>query len=300
MSLAVVTCHYNWSNFDNPKRNLNRFLRQMDRLRVPVYGIELAFPNIPFVTEGREHWRQHRVNHRAVLWQKEALLNHAARTMLPRDVDNIAFIDADIEFANTRFQLDTEMVLRHHPAVQMFENARWTDRTGAVEKERTCVARDHLDMAEWRTHPGFAWAMTREFFGAIGGWYETAPLGAGDLAFCYAMEKREIPTAYHRVCSDIGFRNEPDYRTYVERVRTAMQGRTVGWTPGTVYHEWHGDFKDRRYSKRGEIIRDFDASQDIKRHRLGYYTWTRQADETLVRAMKEYFTLRNEDGSPST
>ena len=73
MRLAVICSHFNSGEFHVPRRNLLRFLRQMESLGIPVFVAELAY-------EGREFFLPHgpqvfhfRTDRSNVLWHKENL-----------------------------------------------------------------------------------------------------------------------------------------------------------------------------------------------------------------------------------
>lgn len=295
--LAIVTCHYNWANFDMPVRNLRRFLRQMDRYKVPVYGVELYLRDQEPEMAGQPGWKSIPVKESAILWQKEALLNMAER-MVPDDFDIIAPIDADVEFANPNWHSDTLRAMQFHPIVQLFSDALWTDRRGKVCRQRASVCRLGLDMDRWTTHPGFAWAFRRDLYREMGGWYDIAPMGAGDTLLCVALQKQRLPKKWmDHAYSYLGPKNRGHFDAWMERVREAMRGHSVGYVPGQAIHEWHGDLVNRRYHERARWIEGYDAKRHIRKNRAGYLQWTWLAPAKLKNDMIAYFAQRDEDGT---
>lgn len=294
--LAVITAHFNWAGFDMPVRNLHRFIRQMDRYKVPVYGVELALKNQPFEMAGRKGWRCIEVSEKAILWQKEALLNMAER-MVPKDIEVVAAIDADVEFTNPNWVRDTLRAMRFHPVVQVFETARWTDRRGRIIRSRDAVTKSGLDMDKWTTHPGFGWAFTREMWHRMGGWYDVAPMGAGDTLLCVALSKRPLPKKWmDNAYSYLGPLNSRHFDAWKATVQDAMKGHATGYVPGDLIHEWHGDLKNRNYHRRAEFIEGLSVKRHIKKNRAGYLEWSIWAPPKLRRDMVNYFRLRDEDG----
>lgn len=296
MSLAVTTCHFNWAGYDMPVRNLRRFMRQMDRYKVPVYGVELYLKDTAPEMAGATNWRSIAVSRGAILWQKEALLNMAER-MVPDRYSVIAPIDADVEFVNPNWVRDTMRAMDHHPIVQPFATALWTDRRGNVDLRRPSVARLGLDMTNWTTHPGFAWAFTREIYREMGAWYDVAPMGAGDTLLCVALQKKRLPDEWmEKAYSYLGPKNKGTFDQWAKKVRSAMVGKTVGYISGDLVHEWHGDRKNRRYGERAKWIKGLDIRRHIRRTRAGYLKWTLLAPTKLKNDMINYFSLRDEDG----
>ena len=294
--LACVTCHFNWASFDMPVRNLRRFLRQMDRYKVPVYGVELYLKGQTPEMADRPGWRCIQVKKAAILWQKEALLNMAEK-MVPDEYDIIAAIDADVEFANPNWHADTLRAMQFHPVAQMFSTALWTDRRGNIIKRRHAVTRLGLDMDKWTTHPGFAWAFTREFYRAMGGWYDVAPMGAGDTLLCVALQKKPLPKKWmEHAYSYLGPRNRDHFDAWAKQVRETFRGHAAGYVPGDVIHEWHGDLVNRRYHERAKWIEGYDVRKHTRRTRAGYLVWSMFAPAKLKADMIAYFIGRDEDG----
>lgn len=294
--LAVITCHFNWANFDMPVRNLHRFMRQMDRYNVPVYGVELFLKNHPCEMAGRKGWRCIEVTENAILWQKEALLNMAEK-MVPKEFDVVAAIDADVEFTNPNWERDTLRAMRFHPVVQLFGTAKWTDRRGRIIRTRDAVTKAGLDMDKWTTHPGFAWAFTREFWRQMGGWYDAAPMGAGDTLLCVALQKKPLPEKWiENTYSYLGPLNHAHFDEWKAKVQKAMLGHAYGYVPGDLIHEWHGDLKNRNYHRRHEFIEGYNIRRHVKKSKAGFLEWSFWTPPKLRRDMVNYFALRDEDG----
>ena len=94
--LAVITCHFNFSDFNNPINNLHQFIGKMTSDNVPVFGVELLLPNQQSQTLRYKNWVQILVDpNKNIFWQKECLLNIAEK-LVPDEYDLIAWIDSDI------------------------------------------------------------------------------------------------------------------------------------------------------------------------------------------------------------
>jgi hypothetical protein len=82
-----------------------------------------------------------------------------------------------------------------------------------------------------------------------------------------------------------------------DRVERTIQ-RNVGYVKGTIIHGWHGNFKDRRYRERWDILSTcgYDPDVDIKRDWQGLYTFDKVKPK-LRDLLKHYFLQRNEDST---
>lgn len=84
-----------------------------------------------------------------------------------------------------------------------------------------------------------------------------------------------------------------------QEMATRWIKRDVGFVPGTVGHEFHGNKKDRQYGSRGQILIDnkYDPTTDIKYDHQGLIqleTWEPRQIK-LRDQIRHYFKTRNED-----
>lgn len=286
MSLAVVTCFFNFAGFKRPQANLHRFLRQMARDGVPVYGVELSFDG-RFLTHNEPHW-QHFVPDpaRQSVWQKEASINVAARA-LPPDITSVAWIDADVWFANPNWVSDTEKAVERHDIVQLFDTCHWTSESGTLEKSIASAGRRPLSQ-DWKSHPGFAWAMRRSLWDKAGGLYPFVLSGGGDALMAAAFQNSPI---WDHLWRHAGKDREP----FLRWARN-FKGVSVGHVPGALYHEWHGSIKDRDYYGRAERLVSFEVSRHLEYDKRGLLRWTAEAPAAIIKTAAEYFPSRREDG----
>lgn len=293
--IAVVTCHFNWANFDRPVQNALRFSRQCQAAGIPLFGVELHLESRPAEFRGVPGWRSIQCGERAVLWQKEALHNLALRE-IPAQFTKLAFLDSDLLFANLNWLDQTSAALEETPVVQPFAKAHWTDQRGGILRTKRAAAESGLCMRTWKGHPGFAWAMTREFFSRSGGFYDHAPMGAGDLVFAFAvLREEEGGRDWDRILKDIGPANKDRFHDWCAWVRATLDGAKPSYVEGDVFHEWHGSLESRRYGERSKWIADFTAERDLVRHPLGYWEWSDAASSAQRARMTEYFYQRRED-----
>jgi hypothetical protein len=291
--LAVIACNFNFANYKRPQHNLLRFLRQMDAAGVPVYGIELVKVGQSALMEGNPNWKIVQGTDRSLLWQKEVLMNNAAR-LVPSHIKYIAAVDTDVAFMNPRWVEDTVEALKEHKVVQPFARCVWTDEIGLPNLTRESCAKAGLS-EKWNGHPGFAWAARRDFFLDVG-FYPYALLGAGDTVTAVGTLGIEMLPSSRAA---VGMPNMTNgvLGEWMARARHYMGDTKLGYVDGDLWHEWHGDRKNRAYHTRAEIIKDMDILNDVRMNSLGFLEWTKQADNGMILKVAEYFKGRKEDGN---
>lgn len=285
--LAIVTSHYNFAGYDRPRQNLWRFLRQMKRDEIPVYGVEIyAEKNTP-ITKGIENWVQIEANCNQIMWQKERALNIAEK-MVPSKYDNIAWVDADVWFDRPDWHNATEKALEKYEVVQMFERAYTTNKDGSIFTIRPSVGFKQEFTSKWESHPGFAWAMKRDLWERGGGLFQYAVSGGADALMSVTFMKSEI---WDFVSSLLGANQNP----FLEWSKN-YSSISVGAVPMNCFHEWHGEFKNRGYSLRLEALYAFDSEKHIKIGHNNLLEFTAYTDPNFVMEMINYYYRRREDG----
>ena len=292
--LAVVTCHFNWAGYDRPRQNLLRFLRQMSIASIPVFGIEVYVNGDPQMTRGREGWLQIEADERSMMFIKENLINLAIQ-IVPTEYNQIAWVDADLMFANPHWHIETAAALQHCCFLQLFNKCHWTAKNGAVELTKSAAAHVGMDHT-WKGHPGFAWAAHRSFFDTVG-LYQDAILGHGDSVLAMALLEVKMMQS---IRDGIGPLNYNKYKEWLSDLKSFISERPkmkrVGCISGEVFHEWHGARPNRKYAERGHILKTFSSDTDITINENGLLEWTPEADGEMVAAVRQYFTDRREDG----
>lgn len=210
------------------------------------------------------------------LWQKERLLNLAI-SRLPDSVDAVAWVDADVLFRDDLWAKKTLEALHRHHVVQPWSKAVYQTQPGdGWPKEYVGITSNP------RTgHPGLAWAARRDFLVRVGGLFEHAILGGGDLLMADAWLDR----ARSRL---------PDLRTLAKKWSGKV---SVGRVDGTIEHLWHGTRPARKYNERDEVMvrSRFDPIRHVQYSPAGLWEWTEEAPAELVAYARKYFEGRLQD-----
>lgn len=295
--LAVLTTYFNPAGYETKQKNMQSFLASMERDSITPIIVELAFDDQPYRIPEALHVRA-----TSKLWQKERLLN-IAMDALPASIDKIAWVDNDIIFRNRNWLKQTELALDEFDVVQPFERAvrlpkECTDLIGGTQVIQSLgyrVVRLGKEIFESDQEVktgtvGYAWAARREVLERAGGFYDRAIMDGGD---------RYMAKAFVGCATDTLFDGRGSWRqiAHFKEWAAKIGNCKVGFVPGTILHLWHGDLKNRKYTERHQLFRqfNFDPIRDIKVAHNGVFEWATEKFE-LHRAVADYFISRKEDG----
>jgi len=226
------------------------------------------------------------------LWHKENMINLGIRTLLPSTWKAVAWIDADVEFESHTWASDTLRILNgYKDIVQLFSQAidMNYDRTamsvftsGGFHQEKKHVFQTDSNRGINYWHPGFAWACTRRAYERCmgGGLFDRSILGSGDYYMMMAILNQSSATPL------IG-----------SLPVSTMKTLRYGYTPGIIRHYFHGMKKNRKYSERWKILRDyqFSFSEHMTYDEQGVIVPSSTCPPGLLRDILHYFYERNED-----
>ncbi|CAF0810650.1 unnamed protein product [Adineta steineri] len=319
--LGIVSVIFNPVRYRSRYERYDKFRDHMARSGVNLFTVECVFESATrfglapqrFEVTRPGNPRHIQVVAPSIMWMKENLINIAVQ-QLPPIIDRIAWIDADVEFEHLNWPHLTMKALDRYPIVQMFKIGYFTEPSGKKE----ILRRDHSfgysirhnkpiypHRPHWYAHQGYAWAMHRNTFNAIGGLIDFCIVGSGDLHFAYALLGRveeTFPRGLHR-----------DYRIQVSNwgdgvARAASNGTFVGYVDVNLYHRWHGSRANRNYTSRLSILSQYQFSprKDLERNKRTGVLYLRDKRlfdlqsrgariEDLEQAIVGYFISRDED-----
>jgi len=246
----------------------------------PVFTLELVYegrnPEIP----GAFH-----IIGNSVMFSKENLYR-ILETKIPYKYKKLAFLDTDILFSDSSWYSKASKLLDTHDVLQLFDECNWL---GPENKETTLIRKSVLHMKEieymWTYHPGFAWAMRRDWYNKIG-FFDWAVSGSGDTLSVIGWLKKGFPKNFKSCPKSIQnefskFYSKPSPRiTYLKDV--------------CVTHLYHGSRINRQYVSRHEMINiPEDITKLIKVNSDGLYEWVEIFKWNHL--FLNYFKSRNDD-----
>lgn len=310
-----VTVFYNPSNYKTKYINYKKFRKASKKQGLKLLVVELAFEGSPFELKDADADKLIflRGESENILWQKENLINYGI-SCLPKKCDKVIWIDADILFSNNNWVKETARLLDTYPVVQPYESVIRLKRDqlfpsfeeikdlpigdeeghkihsiayGVERFGKNIIKKNFIDYG----HTGFAWAARRKILERCP-LYELSILGSGDSLMAHSMYGSKEIYKKQRFPSSM----EKDQRRWGKKIYSLVKGK-VAYTPGTIFHLWHGQIKDRAYIERYQMLRllKFNLKKDVikKNHLLAISPKRRDIKDYLQR----YFWRRNEDGS---
>ena len=149
----------------------------------------------------------------------------------------------------------------------------------------------HYDDGNW--HPGYAWAVRRDAYVALGGLMDFCVLGSADRHMAMGLVGKGGLSVHRKV----GEAYRKRVLAWQERAEAHVR-RNVNYVPGLITHWWHGKKRDRRYVERWQILAEhgFDPDLDLRRD------WSQHGllelgtrSPGLRDGIRKYLRARNED-----
>lgn len=308
-ALWGITTYSNPIRYANKLPHLRIFSERIRRQGLPLCIVELVTDG-PFEVDDALADLVLRVRSDAVMWQRERLLN-IGLAALPGECDRVVWVDADLLFENDDWVAETRARLEEFAVVQPFDTASYLP-PGAIDPDAASATETRRGIAfTLSTHPdrpralanyvehghtGFGWGFRRSIV-ARHGYYDGLVVGGADIVMAHAVYDDELFFAGRNYVSRrLPPRVLSHAAAWAAPVRAEVHA-SVGYTPGTVHHLWHGDMGRRRYVERLDLLRaaDFDPAADIRVNDDGCWTWGSDKP-ALHRAVGDYLVGRREDG----
>lgn len=304
-SLWVITVYYNPCGYKTRRTTYDRFMHTMRYSGINVLTIECAFGNDAF--DLGESVDVVKVRSNSLLWQKERLINIGA-SYLPDSCKYVAWIDCDIVFENELWAQETAQLLEEKcTIVQLFEQCTRLDKLGNIPQKP-----DQVDSFAFVTaknistlncgrydmhgHTGYAWAMRREIFDAIG-LYEYAVSGSADHFMAHAIYGQ------YGFCVENALKHDPiqiqHLKNWGDIFYEHIRGK-LGVVSGKIFHLWHGTHERRDYFRRMWKITEYGFNPHVDLIAMPGKPLEWQPNvlikkEKLVSYFAEYFESRQED-----
>ena len=264
---------------------------------VILYIVELAYGNQRWLITDKKNKQHLQIRTDIPLWHKENMVNVGIRKLLPPDWKAVAWIDADIEFENPTWAMDTLRILNgSKDIVQLFSHAVDMSPTGEAMKIFTSWGYQYNKRHPYSQntlnywHPGYAWACTRKAYEKMGGLYDKGILGSSDNIIALSFIQKGVSAGLNKD-------NSRDYKMSVLEFERRVKYMRIGYIPGVIRHYYHGSKANRQYGERWKILVTYKYSPDIHvtYDRNGILIPTYDCPQGLLDDILKYFSERNED-----
>lgn len=278
------------------------FFQRMEHTpHVTLYIVELVYGNQTFAVTESGHPRHLQLRTMtSPIWHKESMIRCGVQSLLPPSWRAMAWIDADLEFEQPTWAIDTLRILNGtKDIVQLFSHALSLNADHSPNEVYTGFGYQYVNHTTFRYargleywHPGFAWACTKTAYEQMDGLLEYNILGSGD----YIMARAWIGQVEYAISAQ----SSPEHK----RVIMAFQERCtqaelrLGYVPGMIQHYYHGSKANRRYSERNQILLQNHYNPDLHVTHdpdTGLLITTPLCPRNMLVQIMAYFSERNED-----
>jgi hypothetical protein len=269
---------------------------ELEEPNIYLYIVELAYGKEKFYVTNEKNKRHLQLRTEHVLWHKENMVNVGIKKLLPPDWKAVAWVDADIEFENTTWAMDTLKVLNgSKDIVQLFSHCVDMNQYGQAMNVFPSFGFQYTKKLPYSKkpvnfwHPGYAWACTRKFYEKIGGLYEQGILGSGDNIMALSFIQK------------VEYASNKDYTKEYADSMYDFQEKTkllrIGYIPGVIRHYYHGSKKNRNYENRWKILINYGYKPDLHftKDANGILIPKSECPEGLLKEIINYFKSRNDD-----
>lgn len=290
LSVAIITTHYNPCGFNRMRETFYEWRPSLGPMADRLICIEMVIGDSVSEIEGSTVIR---ANNSHLMWQKEAMINVAIRS-LPNAVRYVAWLDHDAVFTDPDWlRKSIDQIDSGVDALQPFSKLALRNQLGKTVSEIDGACAIAKLGGSPSTGPGLAWVASRPFLKKIGGLYQHAIVGGGDSVFFSAITKNRV---------NFIDRQPPAAAAHMRQWVNKIDKVNFSFLPGLGFHLWHGDRSNRQYVSRDEILRrhNFDPEIHVEISRSGLLRWTEAAGPDLRSEILAYFKNRDEDGQQAS
>jgi hypothetical protein len=277
---------------------MKEFVKRIENeeTNVILYVVEMAYDKQRFLVTDEKNKRHLQLRTKTPIWHKENMINLGVKYLLPKNYKAFAWIDADVEFENNTWALDTLKILNGtKDIVQVYSHCLDMDSRDLTMRVHNSAGYQYANKQQYSGnganfwHPGFAWAITRKAYERMGGLYELGILGSGDNIMLHSL----IGNGLNGINDD----STDDYKESIVEFQQGMKNLRFGYVPGVIRHHYHGSKKNRFYQERWRILLDhgYAPTLHITRDSMGVLIPSNKFPKGLSEDIMGYFFSRNED-----
>ena len=292
---AVLMAFYNPARFHRSLKNLLYLMSVFKQYGIPCFVVECVFGSqrsqVPEATLV--------VRSNTYLFYKEQLLNRL-EPLVPAKYTKLVMLDGDILFDTPDWLDQVSEALNSYDIIQPFSQACWLNPENTIISSKKhgygYALNKRLSIRPTEIHnyhSGFAWAFRRDTFQRMGGYYDRAIVGGGDMMFVCSFLPPECIASHQtdmQIPAMIFEGAWPAYKQRVERLNPR-----IGYLDIKALHLFHGLALNRQYRTRYKnILHRMEGTWDetVELNKDGLYEFK---DPEKKGMLLEYFKARKED-----
>jgi hypothetical protein len=268
---------------------------KMDESDVILYVVELAYKNQKYIITDSKNPQHLQLITEHALWHKENMINLGVKYLLPHNWKAMAWIDADVEFENPTWAMDTLKILNgSKDVVQLFSHCVDMNKKKEAMQVFTSFGYQYVKKNPYSHgvnfwHPGYAWACNRKAYEKMGGLYDKGILGAGDNITAMCLIGKGIQSVYAK--------GTDEYKQSIIEYEKKASNLRIGYVPGVIRHHFHGEKKNRKYMERWEVLirHEYNPYIHVTKNNIGLLVPTPLFSKEFLADIMNYFVERNED-----
>jgi hypothetical protein len=276
----MAICFVYFNSMKSKRLLMNYFytIEKLKHAKIPYYTLELCLHANHEIADAIHYKSTHAMFH------KEQLC-HILEKHVSWWYSKVLFLDADILFEDPNWYTNVSNKLNLFQVVHPFESCKWLDLSykNTVCERRSVVTQKNEKKYDSTYHPGFAWAFQRRWFHK-NGFFRYAITGSGDTLSAAAWLNQDLGT--YNVQEAL----RPAYNDYIKKIERPL----IDYIPGTVWHLYHGERKNRKYVDRHKILEGTDIRNDLKKSFWGIFSF-KKPECRMHQKLKKYFIERSDD-----
>ena len=298
-NLVAICAYFNLDNNEARLRNYKQFYEHITEVQgIPLYTIE-GYKDAPQVSSFQNTIS---IKCSSVVWQKERLLN-ILLSQLPSEYDSVAWVDCDVTWKGKNIKKEIEKELNTFKILQPWSKCNMIGSNGramlwpgrnAILSTAFCSA-SHGRLGKFRinpnmSHPGFAWAARRDVIDSVK-FYDALVTGAGDIVMCLGFFG-DFESKFLK--SERMSHYMLDHWNKWAKNANEVIGGNISFVEEEIYHMYHGELKDRRYTKRWRSLAElgYNPYTDIKQDECSPIDWSDTASKELKESVKDYINTK--------
>jgi len=278
--ICVAFAFFNSCGYVRPIQNLLLFENKLKAANIPYYSIEmvigdqkpaLANPTLRFYSK-------------SALFYKEGLWNRLEKE-IPKEYTKICFLDSDIIFDDPLWLDNISEMLDTHDLVHAFKTARLLNES-YISAGNLISAIYRLNHSKNSGGAGYGWAIRRDFFLNLGGFFDMCILGAGDQVFYNFIYDVTYDLSADHLFTILS-KKIAEYKASIQSLFPK-----VSYLNSNIYHLFHGVEKNRKYGSRYDILKNVEWTDTFIKNSNGFWE---SIDTNINMKCLEYFKERQED-----